>query len=133
MIRGWAQYHRHVVSKVIFSSIDSHIWRWLWKWAKRRHPMKGARWVRQRYFRRDGYRFWDFATKGSTEGDTCGLQLFRAATVVIQRHVKIRGGWPIRLIRHGIPTLAAVEPRNAPPSCPVPPMVLKQWLEPDAG
>ncbi|MDR6495190.1 RNA-directed DNA polymerase [Paraburkholderia terricola] len=91
VIRGWAQYHRHVVSKVTFSSIDSHIWQRLWKWAKRRHPMKGARWVRQRYFQRDGYRFWDFATKGSTEGDTCGLQLFRAATVVIQRHVKIRG------------------------------------------
>ncbi|WP_208461040.1 group II intron maturase-specific domain-containing protein [Paraburkholderia mimosarum] len=70
-------------------SIDSHIWRWLWKWAKRRHP-KGARWVRQRYFRRDGYRLWDFATTGSTEGDTCGLKLFRAATVVVQRPIKIR-------------------------------------------
>jgi RNA-directed DNA polymerase len=53
--------------------------------------MKGARWVRQRYFRRNGYRFWDFATEDSTEGDTCGLQLFRATTVAIQRHVKIRG------------------------------------------
>jgi RNA-directed DNA polymerase len=91
VIRGWAQYHRHVVSKATFSSIDSHIWQRLWKWAKRRHPMKGARWVRQRYFRRNGYRFWDFATEGSTEGDTCGLQLFRATTVAIQRHVKIRG------------------------------------------
>jgi RNA-directed DNA polymerase len=91
VIRGWAQYHRHVVSKAVFSSIDSHIWQRLWKWAKRRHPKKGARWVRQRYFRRDGYRSWDFATEGSTEGDTCGLQLFRAATVAIQRHVKIRG------------------------------------------
>ncbi|WP_455289668.1 group II intron reverse transcriptase/maturase [Cupriavidus necator] len=90
VIRGWAQYHRHVVSKAVFSSIDSHIWQRLWKWAKRRHPKKGARWVRQRYFRRDGYRSWDFATEGSTEGDTCGLQLVRAATVAIQRHVKIR-------------------------------------------
>ncbi|WP_266233969.1 group II intron reverse transcriptase/maturase [Paraburkholderia sp. CNPSo 3076] len=91
VIRGWAQYHRHVVSKATFSSVDSHIWRRLWKWAQRRHPMKGVRWVKQRYFRQDGHRSWDFATKGSTKGDARGVQLFRAATVAIQRHVKIRG------------------------------------------
>jgi RNA-directed DNA polymerase len=91
VIRGWAQYHRHIVSKATFSSIDSHIWLRLWNWAKRRHPSKGARWVKQRYFRQDGNRDWDFATKGSTEGDPHGPQLFRAATVAIRRHVKIRG------------------------------------------
>ncbi|WP_352722012.1 group II intron maturase-specific domain-containing protein [Mesorhizobium sp. M0306] len=26
VIRGWAMYHRHVVAKASFSSIDSHIW-----------------------------------------------------------------------------------------------------------
>lgn len=91
VIRGWAQYHRHVVSKAIFNSIDSHIWHRLWKWAKRRHPAKGARWVKQRYFRQDGNRTWDFATVGSTEGNPQGQQLFRATTVAIRRHVKIRG------------------------------------------
>ncbi|MFS8980262.1 group II intron maturase-specific domain-containing protein, partial [Cupriavidus necator] len=49
-------YHRHVVAKATFSTIDSHIWHLLWKWARRRHPTKGARWVRQRYYRRDGHR-----------------------------------------------------------------------------
>lgn len=43
VIRGWAMYHRHVVSKCRFSSIDAYIWQLLWKWAMRRHPMKGAR------------------------------------------------------------------------------------------
>ncbi|WP_354675259.1 group II intron reverse transcriptase/maturase [Cupriavidus alkaliphilus] len=106
IIRGWAMYHRHVVAKATFSTIDSHIWHLLWQWARRRHPTKGARWVRQRYFRRDGHRSWDFATKGSTEGDTYGLQLFCATTVAIQRHVKIRGlanpfdpAWDIYLAR----------------------------------
>ena len=91
VIRGWAQYHRHIVSKAIFNSIDSHIWHRLWNWAKRRHPKKGARWVKQRYFRQDGNRTWDFATVGSTKGDPRGQQLFRATTVAIRRHVKIRG------------------------------------------
>ncbi|XYJ92238.1 RNA-directed DNA polymerase (plasmid) [Cupriavidus necator] len=106
IIRGWAMYHRHVVAKATFSTIDSHIWHLLWKWARRRHPTKGARWVRKRYFRCDGHRSWDFATRGSTEDDTCGLQLFRAAMVAIQRHIKIRGlanpfdpAWDIYLAR----------------------------------
>ena len=91
VIRGWAMYHHHVVAKASFSSIDSHIWQLLWKWAKRRHPTKGARWVRNRYFRVDGHRSWDFATKGLADGSTSGFRLFRAMTIPITRHVKIRG------------------------------------------
>jgi RNA-directed DNA polymerase len=91
VIRGWAMYHRHVVAKASFLSIDSHIWQRLWKWAKRRHPTKGARWVRNRYFRVDGHRSWDFATKGPADGSTSGFRLFRAMTIPITRHVKVRG------------------------------------------
>jgi RNA-directed DNA polymerase len=91
IIRGWALYHRHVVAKASFSSIDSHIWQMLWKWASRRHSMKGARWVRNRYFRADGHRSWDFATKGQADTSTSGCRLFRAMTIPITRHVKIRG------------------------------------------
>ncbi len=91
VIRGWAMYHRHVVAKASFSSIDSHIWRLLWNWARRRHPNKGARWVRRRYFQADGHRSWDFATKSSADSSTSGFRLFRAMTIPITRHVKIRG------------------------------------------
>ena len=91
VIRGWAMYHRHVVAKASFSSIDSHIWQLLWKWAMRRHPMKGARWVKNRYFRADATRSWDFATKGPAGGSTSGFRLFRAMTIPITRHVKVRG------------------------------------------
>ena len=91
VIRGWAMYHRHVVAKASFSSIDSHIWQLLWKWARRRHPMKGARWVKNRYFRADAGRSWDFATKGPAEGSTSRFRLFRAMTIPITRHVKVRG------------------------------------------
>jgi RNA-directed DNA polymerase len=91
IIRGWAMYHRHVVAKATFSSIDSHIWNLLWKWALRRHPMKGARWIKERYFHADGSRSWVFATTSTVDGDIHRLRLVRAMTIPILRHVKIRG------------------------------------------
>jgi len=41
VIRGWANYHHHVVSSKVFSSVDHAIHQALWRWAKRRHPNKG--------------------------------------------------------------------------------------------
>ena len=40
VIRGWASFYRHVVSKQVFSDIDQAIWRMTWNWARRRHPKK---------------------------------------------------------------------------------------------
>jgi RNA-directed DNA polymerase len=41
IIRGWANYHQHVVAKKTFSWVDYQIWLGLWQWCKRRHPNKG--------------------------------------------------------------------------------------------
>jgi RNA-directed DNA polymerase len=90
VIRGWAMYHRHIVAKAVFTLVDHRIWQLLWSWAKRRHPNKGARWVKDRYFPTNGSRKWSFATKGSANGKTVGLELFRASTVAIIRHIKVR-------------------------------------------
>jgi RNA-directed DNA polymerase len=87
IVRGWAMYLRHTVAKATFSSVDSHIWRRLWKWARRRHPTKGARWVKDRYFRINGSRSWDF---GTADANSNKCWLFRAATILIKRHVKIQ-------------------------------------------
>lgn len=50
MIRGWANYHRHVVSTHTFKHVDYQIWIALWRWSKRRHPNKGKYWISARYF-----------------------------------------------------------------------------------
>ena len=50
VIRGWANYHRHVVSKVVFNKVDTAIFRSLWSWATRRHPKKSSRWVAKKYW-----------------------------------------------------------------------------------
>jgi RNA-directed DNA polymerase len=89
LIRGWAMYHRHVVSKSRFSWVDQQIWSLLWKWAVRRHPMKAAGWVKQRYFHIQGHRHWVFATNALVSGSLRRLELFAATTVSIVRHVKV--------------------------------------------
>ena len=50
IIRGWAMYHRHGVSAKVVQSVDHALFQSLWRWAKRRHPNKGVRWVKARYF-----------------------------------------------------------------------------------
>ena len=91
VIRGWAMYHRHCAAKATFSSIDSHIWQMLFRWALRRHQAKGARWVLRRYFRAKRNRSWIFATKRSADGNTGSAEIFSAPTLAIRRHVKIPG------------------------------------------
>ncbi|MCP5074857.1 MAG: group II intron reverse transcriptase/maturase [Rhodobacteraceae bacterium] len=87
VIRGWAQYHRHACSKQTFSTVDSQIFRALWRWAKRRHPNQPRRWIKQRYFTRQGGNQWVFA--GRTK-DNPVRTLFRAAALPIRRHIKVR-------------------------------------------
>jgi RNA-directed DNA polymerase len=63
VIRGWANYHRSQMASRTFSRCDHQIWQALWRWACRRHPRKGARWIKQRYFRHFKGRDWRFAEK----------------------------------------------------------------------
>ncbi|WP_310732741.1 group II intron maturase-specific domain-containing protein [Wolbachia pipientis] len=37
-------------AKRAFNKIDHEIMCALWKWAKKRHPRKGLRWIKNRYF-----------------------------------------------------------------------------------
>ena len=64
VLRGWANYHRFVVSKRVFSNIDSDIYVALWQWAKRRHSHnKNRHWIKQKYFTSIGNRNWVFSAK----------------------------------------------------------------------
>jgi len=63
VIRGWANYHRSQMATRTFAKTDHLIWQALWRWARRRHPNKGERWTKARYFRRIKGRDWRFAEK----------------------------------------------------------------------
>ncbi len=92
VIRGWANYFRHVVSKKTFASVDHQIVLMLQRWINRRHPGKNKQWKQRRYYTRIGLNFWNFFALGK---DGQGLPklhfLFKAASTPIRRHVKIRG------------------------------------------
>ncbi len=91
VVRGWANYHRHVVSKRIFARIDSEIFRMIWKWAKARHPKKGRRWIKDKYFERVGGRdWWFFGTSKDTRGNTSHYRLFHASSTPVVRHTQVR-------------------------------------------
>jgi RNA-directed DNA polymerase len=92
-IRGWARYHRHAASKGTYRKVDHLIFRRLWRWARRRHPTKGARRVRRHYFgatpKGGG---WVFAGEIPTkEGGKRRVFLFQASRMPIRRHVQVRG------------------------------------------
>ncbi len=92
MLRGWALYHRHVASKKTFSDVDHAIFEMLWRWAKRRHPTKGRRWVKEKYFHEIGSRKWAFF--GEIEGKRGEMQvihLMETAKILIRRHRLIQG------------------------------------------
>lgn len=93
IVRGWANYHRHVVSKRVFARLDAAIFRMLWGWAHARHRRKGAGWIKQKYFDRVGTRdWWFFGDTVDARGSPLRVRLFHAASVRIVRHVKVRSG-----------------------------------------
>ncbi len=67
VLRGWANYHSHVVAKETFARIDTSVWSMLWRWAARRHPNKETRWVKDKYFKSRGLRNWVFAATEEEE------------------------------------------------------------------
>jgi RNA-directed DNA polymerase len=90
-IRGWANFHQHVVSSEIFKQVDRAVFQTLWRWVKRRHPGKGGKWLRKRYFKTVGNRNWVFfGSIIEKNGQHREVQLFSAASVPIKRHIKVQ-------------------------------------------
>ena len=94
-IRGWANYHRHACSSQTFQDVDTAIFKALWSWALRRHPNKGRRWVKDKYYQYcpgpaggTSWQFFGIVTRRDETTRTVVLR--RAAQTRIHRHVKIR-------------------------------------------
>ncbi len=92
ILRGFANYYSHGVSKDVFRYISYRLWKYLWQWAKRRHPDKPKRWIKKTYFHRIGSRNWVFGcyTK-DRRGDSRFLELYNLPSTKIKRHIKVKG------------------------------------------
>jgi RNA-directed DNA polymerase len=84
VIRGWGYYYRFAVSKRVFCYADHHIWQMLWRWAKRRHPDKGLKWIKSKYFQHEGKRNWVFREMADP------YSLFLLSSIPIRRYIKIK-------------------------------------------
>jgi len=90
-IRGWANYHRHTMIKSTFERVDYEIFSSLWRWTRRRHPRKPARWRKQKYFVQHGGRQWSFFGEVlDDDGKPNKIWLLRASNTPIKRHIKIK-------------------------------------------
>jgi RNA-directed DNA polymerase len=87
ILRGWAGYYRTVVSKHVFTTIDSYPWWLTFKWAVRTHRNKPKKWVIARYTAR--------STKpGPTGGCLATVRrrlLTKTAQTKIVRHQMVDG------------------------------------------
>ena len=87
VLRGWANYHRHIVAKETFGYIDYRVWKLLWRWSCRRHGNRNKYWVKQKYFHSVGSENWVFQ---SVDADNGLQRLFSCKDIPIKRHIKIR-------------------------------------------
>jgi RNA-directed DNA polymerase len=88
ILRGWAAYYRTVVSKHVFTTIDSYLWWLTFKWAVRNHRNKPKKWVTARYygaFNKARSDRWVFGDRDS------GAYLTKTAWTKIVRHQMVDG------------------------------------------
>ena len=83
IIIGWVNYHRHACSGKTFKSIQHWLWETTWQWATRRHPLKTAQWVKDKYYYHNGKRDWNF---GVREKENSYFKLVNPTGIRIIRH-----------------------------------------------
>ena len=88
-LRGWANYHRHVVSSRVFSRIDTYVFEQLWRMLRKRHPRKSRKWLFKKYWMASGKKH-IFAVMAKTKKNSQRVyQVIRTCSIGIKRHVKI--------------------------------------------
>ena len=109
VIRGWANYHRHIVAKRTFKKVEWVLWHSLWRWAKRRHSGKSARVDCPALLASIGREKGVCGGHGKTDagGKPLWLKLVNPTEISIRRHVKIRAE-RTRSTRAGVTTLKTV-------------------------
>jgi RNA-directed DNA polymerase len=91
LLRGWANYHRHVVSSRAFRSLDHHVRHALHRWAKRRHPKRTHAWLLRQYYTPHAGRSHRFTGFAGASRHGSQVWLFHAADVPVRRHMLVRG------------------------------------------
>lgn len=90
-ITGWSNYYRSAISSQVFSKIDHEIFQAIFRWCQARHPNKGIKWIRRKYYTCVGGRSWQFyCIVKDKDGLQKPLYLKHAGDNPIRRHKKIK-------------------------------------------
>jgi RNA-directed DNA polymerase len=90
-LRGWANYYRNGVAKATFAKLDQDVWRKLLGWVTRRHPRKSQAWKKHKYFSATGTPGIFSVGLSNPKGERHTLTLYRLASTLIERNLKIQG------------------------------------------
>lgn len=82
VIRGWTNYHKHVVASKSFSNINNTLYYLLQQWAKHRHPNKNKWWRLNKYWHERNGQRWVFTTDD--------YSLINLKRIKIVRHPKLQ-------------------------------------------
>jgi RNA-directed DNA polymerase len=88
-LRGFGNYHRHVVASEAFSRIDRYVDEQLWRMLHRRYPKKSKTWLSQKYWATPGHKG-IFAATGKTQKGTRLYPVMRLSSLGIQRYIKVK-------------------------------------------
>jgi RNA-directed DNA polymerase len=88
-LRGWANYHRHVVSSEAFKRVDTYVYEQLWRMIRRKHPGKSKGWLIKHYWSVTGKK-WIFSITRKLNGNVRLYPVLRVCSIGIRRHIKIQ-------------------------------------------
>ena len=88
-LRGWGNYHRHVVAGDAFSRVNLYVYRQLWRMLRRRHSGKSSKWLIRRYWDTTGPHRVFVATAHTKKGQRA-YRVLRLTSTNSQRYVKVR-------------------------------------------
>ena len=89
ILRGWANYHRHVVASEAFSRVDTYVFEQLRRILRRRHPKKSVKWLIKHYWSAAGKNAFAVLAKTAKIG-TKLYRVLRVSSIGIRRYVKIK-------------------------------------------
>ncbi|MBN2666051.1 MAG: group II intron reverse transcriptase/maturase [Bacteroidales bacterium] len=89
LLRGWANYHRHVVASEAFSRVDNYVYEQLWRMVRKKHPHKSKEWLSKKYWTMAGKKG-IFAVKTRLKNKVKIYQIIRVCSIGIRRHRKIK-------------------------------------------
>jgi len=89
MLRGWANYHRHVVASDTFARVDNYVYKQLWRMLRRRHSRKSRKWLSRKYWGAAGKKC-IFAITARCKKTFKLYQVIKVAALGIRRHRKVK-------------------------------------------